>query len=236
MPAIILLAVEPDERFWQSLQAELSRDPRFGLSYRTPDAEKAVGALQTIRPTMLMADMTMPDFATMDLIHRVGGAQPAAGIVALAESLDDTRVSFALAAGASACLARSAPARQVAGAMLEVASGAMPIHREVAGRPALLIKLITDFQRGLRGSKASSAPCPLTQRELAVLDMVAGGNANKEIGASLSISERTVKNHMTNILVKLTARDRAHAVRIGMEHSWIGQHAWRSPLAAKVAA
>jgi len=106
--------------------------------------------------------------------------------------------------------------------VIEVLAGELPIHRDVAERPYLLTGLLNEFQRQSRGSvEVETTACPLTARELNILSLVADGNANKEIAELLFISERTVKNHMTNILSKLGARDRAHAVRFGIQNSWI---------------
>ncbi len=228
MPTITLLAVEPDERSWRSIEAELAGDPRIRAAYRVVDSEQALLCLGSLRPTVAIVDLTVPSPSTLDLLQRLAGSQPPVGIVGIAETLDDGQVGFALGAGAAACLPRSAPARQAVSTVLEVAAGGLPIHREIGIRPQLLTRLIGDFQRRLRAPGAAHAPCPLTARERTVLDLVAGGHANKEIGFSLSISERTVKNHMTNILSKLSARDRAHAVRVGIENAWICQKPWAS--------
>ena len=83
-----------------------------------------------------------------------------------------------------------------------------------------------EFQRQLRPAFSeftSTADCPLTNRELGILTLVADGEANKEVAVNLEIAERTVKNHMANILEKLTARSRAHAVRLAVENRWICQ-------------
>ncbi|GEM_PF-1828810 len=225
MAAIRLLAVEPDERYWRTFLLELKGDPRFGDAAWAPDVQQALQMLVSARPSIALVDLTVPDIHLMDLISKLVHFDPPAAIVGIADTIDDGRVSFAVGAGIAACLPKGAPARLIAGTLIEVAGGAAPIHREVAARPQILNRIIADFQRRVRGAPVQRAACPLTKRELGVLAMVADGHANKEIGSALEISERTVKNHMTNILNKLTARDRAHAVRIGMENAWIGNGA-----------
>ncbi len=227
MSEIRLLAVEPDDRYWRTVLGELSGDLRFTEVRRAQDADEAVRLLDTFRPTVALIDLTVPAMRAMELLQRLSGARPATGIVGTADALDDGRVGFALSAGVAACLPKSAPGRLIVATLLDVAAGGLPIQREVAARPQLLSRVITDFQRRSSRAAASGLACPLTARERSILDMVAGGHANKEIGVALFISERTVKNHMTNILAKLTARDRAHAVRIGMENGWTAQGAWQ---------
>ena len=236
MSAIRLLIVDPEDSYWKAAEMDFAADPRFQEVYRVATAEQAILCLHAVRPTVAILDMTVPGPATSDLMRRLTTAAVPVPVVALCESLDDGRVGYAVGAGAAAALGRSAPVRQMRGVVMEVAAGSLPIQRDLAERPVLLSKLISEFQRRLRGgAEASSAPCPLTDRELTILDLVAAGQANKEIAANLDISERTVKNHMTNILSKLAARDRAHAVRIGIQASWICRDQWEPVSGARAA-
>ncbi|MBM3956739.1 MAG: response regulator transcription factor, partial [Gemmatimonadetes bacterium] len=108
----------------------------------------------------------------------------------------------------------------------EVASGGFPLARDLAARPSLLCQLVSELQQWLqagdgRNPAGPAGSCPLTARELVILQMVADGKANKETALTLDITERTVKNHLANIFDKLAARGRAHAVRLAMENGWI---------------
>ncbi|MEX0760963.1 MAG: response regulator transcription factor [Dehalococcoidia bacterium] len=237
MAATRLLIVDSDDRYWRPVEPDLAADPRFGQVYRVATCEQAILCLHAVRPTVAVVDMTVPGPATADLMQRLTGSSPAVPVVAISAALDDGRVGYAVGAGASACLPRTAQARQMTATIIEVAGGGMPIQRDLSERPELLSRLISDFQRRLRGNgRGSVEQCPLTVRELTILDLVAGGQANKEIASALEISERTVKNHMTNILAKLMARDRAHAVRIGIQNAWICRDQWTPEPAQKAAA
>ena len=227
MSVIRLLIVDPDDRYWKAAEADMAADPRFGQVLRVRSHEQALLACHSVQPTVAVVNLTVPSPGATELLRRLVEGTPPAGVVAICESLDDGELSYAVGAGASAAMARTAPLRQMIGSILEVAAGRLPIQRDLSERPLLLSRLIVELQRRLRGGQPSSDSCPLTNRELSILDMVADGHANKEIAAALDISERTVKNHMTNILAKLTARDRAHAVRIGIEHAWICQDRWQ---------
>lgn len=227
MPAIRLLIVDAEEQYWKSAEPDFASDPRFEQVSRAVSSEQALMKLHSIRPSVAIVDMTVPSPATSELLHRLSTTTSPVPVVAICESLDDGHVGYAVGAGACAILSRISPPRQVRGIVLEASAGAMPIQRDVAERPELLKHLISEFQRRLRGTGPSQAEqCPLTERERTILDLVASGHANKEIASDLGISERTVKNHMTNILAKLTARDRAHAVRIGIQNSWICRDRW----------
>ena len=126
---------------------------------------------------------------------------------------EETYVYDALRAGASGFLLKSAPPRELAGAI-----------RTVAGGDALLAPEITRaHDRELRArSRAPDRRCPrrcgaLTPRELEVLGLIARGRSNSEIAAGLFLSEPTVKTHVTRILAKLQLRDRVHAVVLAYE-------------------
>lgn len=234
MAAIRLLIVDAEDRYWREAEPEFASDPRFEQVSRAVSSEQALMKLHSIRPSVAIVNMTVPSPATSELLHRLSTTMSPVPVVAICELLDDGHVGYAVGAGACAILSRVSPPKQVRGIVLEASAGAMPIQRDIAERPDLLKHLITEFQRRLRGTgPAQSDQCPLTERERTILDLVASGHANKQIAAELGISERTVKNHMTNILAKLTARDRAHAVRIGIQNSWICREHWEPTPVAK---
>jgi DNA-binding NarL/FixJ family response regulator len=222
MIATRLLIVDSDQRFWDNAQFELAIDPRIDQITRIDSAQSAMANVGLTKPNIAIINMTVPGPATSDLIRTLYSGIESTPIIALFDSLDDGRVGYAVGAGARACISRTSLAKQIRGTVIEVLAGELPIHRDVAERPYLLAGLIVEFQRQSHGvAKVETTACPLTDRELTVLSHVADGNANKEIADLLYISERTVKNHMTNILAKLSAHDRAHAVRFGIQNSWI---------------
>ena len=236
MSAIRLLIVDSDDRYWKTAELDFAGDPRFDSVIRVASAEQALMKLQSSRPNAAVVEMTVPSPATSELLHRLSTGATPVPVVAICDTLDDGHIGYAVGAGASAVLSHSAPAKQVRGTVLEAASGALPIQRDIAERPDLLKRLISDFQRRVRGTGSSQHnPCPITERERSILDLVASGRANKQIAGELTISERTVKNHMTNILAKLNARDRAHAVRIGIQNSWICRDQWDMSSVARAA-
>jgi DNA-binding NarL/FixJ family response regulator len=222
MTATRVLIVDSDQRFWDNAQFELAVDPRIDQIVRIDSAQNALAGLASIKVGIAIVNMSVPGAATADLLRALGSAAEPVPVIALFDALDDGRVGYAVGNGARACISKTSPAKQIRGTVIETLAGELPIHRDVAERPNLLTGLINEFQRQSRGVvEVESSACPLTARELNILSLVADGNANKQIADLLFISERTVKNHMTNILAKLGARDRAHAVRFGIENSWL---------------
>lgn len=222
MTATRLLIVDSDQRFWDSAQFELALDPRIEQVNRVDSAQSALAEVSKLRPGVAVVNMSVPGPAVSDLVRALCCGNDPVPVIAIFDSLDDGKVGYAVGAGARACVSKTSPAKQIRGTVIETLAGELPIHRDIAERPYLLTGLITEFQRQSRGTvEIEASVCPLTDRELNILSLVADGNANKEIAELLFISERTVKNHMTNILSKLGARDRAHAVRFGIENAWI---------------
>src|SRR6185295_3190369 len=125
---------------------------------------------------------------------------------------EEEYVYQALRAGASGFLLKSAPPRELAGAIRTVAAG------EALLAPEITRRMIEDYvSRPRPGSGPPPALDALTARELEVLDLIARGRSNAEIAGSLFLSETTVKTHVTRILAKLSLRDRVQAVVLAYE-------------------
>jgi len=225
MTGLRVLAVAPRVRDWQRLQDALADE---GLEIVRASSPSAVTerSLERVAPDVALVDVTLPGPAVVTLASALVGRSPAVPVVALCDTVDDARLSFAISAGARACLPGSVTPSVLADAVREAAAGGFPLARDLAGRTELVVNLVSELQRRLRVEDGpdptpSAGPCPLTERELVILQMVADGHANKEAAVTLDITERTVKNHLANIFDKLTARGRAHAVRLAMENRWI---------------
>ncbi|MBT6681538.1 MAG: response regulator transcription factor [Chloroflexi bacterium] len=160
-------------------------------------------------------------------------------VIGLCDVVDEAALAIAISTGVRACVGRDRP-EEIVTALIEVARGGVPIQRDIAGKPALLWNLALDLRARLKGTIGSHSgtslfpdksdnssqrkeppDCPISEREVSILEMVADGLSYREIGESLTIAERTVKNHMARSLEKLGARGRAHAVRMALQAGWI---------------
>lgn len=105
----------------------------------------------------------------------------------------------------------------------QVACGEYPIKDSVLIRPKVAEHVLKQFQstHDINGKTMDTIVAPLTSRETQILNYIANGNSNKQIAHILQISEQTIKNHVSNILRKLNANDRAHAVVIAIRYGWI---------------
>ena len=226
MTGIKILAVDSHDLYWRRSCATLEADPRFEMVYVVDSVDQAFNCIDAVAPDEVMLDITLPGSITLDVASRMIESTGRAVLMAATERVDDASLSLAISLGARACVQRDISPGRLANVIMEVAEGRLPLEREIACRPALLSSLLTEFQRKLRPALSeitSGSTCPLTDRELTILSLVADGEANKEVAANLGIAERTVKNHMANILEKLPARSRAHAVRLAVENRWICQ-------------
>jgi DNA-binding NarL/FixJ family response regulator len=224
-----LLVIDSHEDFWRQAAPKMRTESAIAVAVIPSVNAAAVSSVDALSAEVVAVDIAFPSPAAVELMGQLAWRSPAVPVVGLCDSIDDARLSLALAAGARACIARDEPLDHICHTVAEVASGGFPLQQDLVRRPSLLSELVIELQRRLRSTvveQANSVParrCPLTERELVVLEMVASGRANKEIAESLEIAERTVKNHIANILDKLAARGRAHAVALALENRWIGK-------------
>lgn len=191
----------------------LLRDGVVGLVADQPDMElvseasngrEAIDQFRKHRPDITLLDLQMPEMNGIDAILAIRGEFPDARIIVLTTYTGDAQILRALKAGAQAYLLKSALRRELLDTIRVVHKGQRRIPPEVAAQLA-----------------EHAADDSLTSREIEVLRLIAAGRANKLVASDLSITEETVKGHVKNILSKLDARDRTHAVTIALKRGII---------------
>lgn len=155
-------------------------------------------------PDVTLMDLQMPDMNGLDAMIAIRGEFPEARIIVLTTYTGDVQVFRALKAGAQAFVTKNLVHKELLQTIRAVHAGRKAISPDVAAQ-------VADYV----GDEA------LTSREIEVLRLIAAGNANKEIAAQLSITEEAVKSRVKNILLKLGANDRTHAVTIGLKRGVI---------------
>ena len=161
-------------------------------------ASDSLGARETIartQPDLLVLDLELPDAAGIDVLAEVAKLAPAARAVVLSAYGGEERVGAALARGARSYVLKGTPAAEIVATLRAVAAGEVRLPAAVAA-----------------GLGRALAPSALTARERDVLRLIAAGRSNKEVASELSISERTVKYHVTEIFSRLGVQNRAEAV------------------------
>jgi DNA-binding NarL/FixJ family response regulator len=171
------------------------------------EGESAADALRIASeriPDVMLLDVSMPG-GGVNAVRGIAAAFPVIKLVMLTVSENEDDVTAALRAGARAYVLKGVAARELVRIIRAVAAG------EVYVTPSLASSLLFDLTGGKSGAQATSPLEVLTERERQILEGVAAGDSNKEIAAQLSLSEKTVKHHMTNILQKLQVRNRVEA-------------------------
>ena len=174
-------------------------------------------------PDVLLLDIDYPSFSGLDLAQKIALHYPATRIIVLTYEPDDKQLFEIIKTGAVAYLDKSITAAELTNAVRQVLHGERPINDSVLARPTVAKHVLGQFQNlhGHDGRSMESIIAPLTPRETQILTYIADGNSNKQIANILQISEQTIKNHVSNILRKLNANDRAHAVALAIRFGWI---------------
>ena len=204
MNAIRILAVDDHPLFREGIAAILEGQPDMSLVGEASDGREAIQQFRTQRPDVILMDLQMPEMNGLDATIVIRGEDPGARIIVLTTYMGDVQVMRALRAGARAYLLKNLLHKELLDTIRAVYAGKKTISPEVSYE---LANHATDEA--------------LTPAEIEVLRLIARGNANKEIAGRLAIAEDTVKSHVTNILAKLGANDRTHAVTIGLKRGII---------------
>jgi DNA-binding NarL/FixJ family response regulator len=159
--------------------------------------EKAVTLISDLKPDVVLMDLSMPGMDGVEATRRTLAANPEVRVVVLTSFADEKRVGDALAAGAIGYLLKDCDGRDVLAAIRSAARGHAPLDPRVA--------------RALLPSATPRVKDTLSVRELEVLRLVAKGLANKQIGRTLGISERTVKVHVGHVFRRIDVADRTSA-------------------------
>jgi len=202
--SIRILTVDDHPALREGIAAVLSTESDIVLVGEAGNGREAIEKFRAHRPDVTLMDLQMPLMDGIDAISAIRKDFPDARIIVLTTYGGDAQAVRAFKAGAFGYLLKNMLRKDLIEAIRCVHSGKKRIPPEIAVEMA-----------------EHHADDVLTDREIEILRQVAGGNANKIVADHLSISEETVKAHMRNILAKLGARDRTHAVTIALKRGII---------------
>ena len=207
---IRLLLVDDQALFREGLRTLLSLHEDLQVVGEAGNGLEALAAADELRPDVVLMDLRMPVLDGVAATRRLLAAHPASRVIVVTTFDDDELVFDGLRAGAVGYLLKDVSSDKLVEAIRAAARG------ESFLQPSIAAKVLAEFNR-LERSAAPPPPLaePLSERELEILRLLAAGDSNKEIAAALFIAEGTVKNHVTNILGKLDARDRTQAALRG---------------------
>lgn len=201
------MLVDDQSLFREALRTLLALQPDFEIVAEAENGERAIAEAKARRPDVILMDLRMPVMGGVEATRRVRAVAPEACVVVLTTFEEDEEIYEAMRAGAIGYLLKACSAEKLCDAVRAAARGTSVLEPSVAAR--MMAGLNRNGGAGAR--PAAALADPLSERELAVLRLLADGCSNKEIGARLNIAEGTVKNHMTNVLGKLGVLDRTQA-------------------------
>lgn len=207
MSPVRVLLVDDQALFREALATLLATHDAIEVVGEAGNGDEAIRQAAELTPDVVLMDLRMPVLDGVAATRRLRTDHPGIGIIALTTFDDDEDVFAALRAGASGYLLKDVSSAQLIEAVLAAARG------ESVLQPSVAAKVVAQFARLPSTSAPEPQPLvvPLSDRELEVLRHLATGHSNREIATTLYLAEGTVKNHVTNILSKLNARDRTQA-------------------------
>jgi len=183
---------------------------------------EAVTAAKEHKPDVILMDLSLPAPGGIETTQRIRRELPATAIVVLAAEEDEDALFEAIRAGAAAFILKDIAPEDLVMVIRRVVAGEYLINDKVFSKPAVASRVLKEFRElAVYGQEAAPIFAPLSPREVEILDNIAQGMTNKQVAYALSISEQTVKNHMSSILRKLSVNDRTQAVVYAMRQGWI---------------
>lgn len=201
---IRILAVDDHELIRTGIAALVEVEPDMTLVAEASNGREAITQFRAHRPDVTLMDLQMPEMSGLDAIIEIRNEFPDARLIVLTTYAGDAQALRALKAGAKGYVLKGLVNKDLLQTIRAVHAGRMMVSPEVSYELA-----------------EHATADGLTEAELAVLRLIAAGNANKQIADQLSVTEETVKSRVRNILSKLGANDRTHAATIGLKRGII---------------
>jgi two-component system, NarL family, response regulator DegU len=221
-----IVIIDDHQLFREGVKRILDFEPTFEVVAEGDDGEEALAIVEAHKPDVVIMDINMPKVNGVEATKQLIEANSETKVIILSIHDDENYVTHALKTGASGYLLKEMDADTLIEAVKVVADGGSYLH------PKVTHNLVNEFRRLATSSGQATAVQSiqpeirrplhiLTRRECEVLQMLADGKSNRGIGEALFISEKTVKNHVSNILQKMNVNDRTQAVVVAIKNGWV---------------
>ena len=202
---IRVLTVDDHPLLREGIKAIIDQAEDMEMVAQAANGREAIQQFRKVRPDVTLMDVQMPELDGIEALVAIRSEYPGARVIVLTTYKGDAQAMRALKAGAQAFLLKSLLQQEMLDTIRDVHAGRRRIGEEIAEQIA---EHFNDEA--------------LTHREIEVLRLIAEGNSNKQIADVLAMSQDTIKGYVRNILTKLGANDRTHAVTIGLKRGIIG--------------
>jgi DNA-binding NarL/FixJ family response regulator len=217
-----ILIVDDHALYRMGINGILQNEPDLEVVGEAVDPRSAMEAALATNPDVILMDLSLPSPGGIETTQRVKRELPSAAIIVLSTEEDEDALFEAIKAGAAAFILKDIAPEDLVMVIRRVVAGEYLINDKVFSRPAVATRVLKEFRElAVYGQEAAPIFAPLSPREVEILDNIAQGMTNKQVAYALSISEQTVKNHMSSILRKLSVNDRTQAVVYAMRQGWI---------------
>jgi len=221
MREVTILIIDRSEIFRAGMRQKLSSQPDFRLIDCDPDQEP----LQLIEANfvdVVLMDIDFPIAKGLGLGKEITLYYPSTRVIILSSYFSDEELFETIKIGAVAYMDKRISTEELVGTIRRASRGEYVINDSLTARPVVAERVLKQFhEMASMGMVMEKVATPLTHREIQILSYIANGHTNKEVAHILGISEQTIKNHVSAILRKLNANDRAHAVAMAIKNQWV---------------
>jgi NarL family two-component system response regulator LiaR len=207
----------------KGIRALLATEPNIEVVGEAQDGREAIAQAQATQPDVILMDLVMPEIDGLEATRRILAHQPEVQVLVLTSFAGDDKVFPAIRAGAMGYLLKDSGPEELTQAIAQVFRGESSLH------PSIARKVLRQISYPPKPATLTDA---LTEREIEVLQLVAQGHSNREISRVLSISEATVRTHVSNILAKLNLCSRTQAALYALRQGLASLDSGGGPLAA----
>ena len=221
MNKIVVMIIDEESFFRAGVRQALAQQPDFEVLDCDP-SDSPLDLIDASLPNIALLGSALGAHSGLELGRKIARYYPNTKVIMLSPNPDDEELFEVIKTAAVACLNRNTAAEELASTIRRASQGEYPINESLMTRPRVAQRVLKQFEDiSSMGRAIETVIAPLTRRETQILDYVAEGNTNKQIADILGISEQTIKSHVSAILRKLNANDRAHAVALAIRNGWI---------------
>ena len=221
MGTIRTIIIDKQPLFRAGVKQAFKEQTDFEIVEASPDEDLST-IIEADLPDVILLDIDSPYLNGLKVGRSLIQRYPATRLIVMTSEVNNDELFESIRIGAAAYLDKKATTLELEAIMRRVARGEYPINDSLLATPTVAEHVLKQFQEMVSmGMSVESITAPLTNRETQILRYVADGNSNKKIAQILDISEQTIKNHVSSILRKLNANDRAHAVVLAIRRGWI---------------